>query len=318
MINQPIIRLLMAVTVGFLLHSCNELPDDIRMPEESDSFTYLTTGLTDRNVLVIFEDRSGTIWAGTGDGVGRLNGDKFTLLNSGDGLISGPIKAIAQTDDGNLWFGGANGISIYDGASFQNLEVSNVTALLADSRGTVWVGLDNGLYRIQSNGQILFYNDANCSSCNYFDEIHEDSSKNVWFATWGGVLRFNGTQFSSFDSSNGLEDDYVQAIGEDHLGRIWFGHYLTDQISIYRNGSFSTETNPGASSDLLALAPNGKNMFIGTWGGGVLLHDGVIIQPLALPKSDEFINHILSDSKGNVWIGTSKNGLIRHLPKQSL
>lgn len=314
--NNLFCRLAFAVTVGFILNSCNELPEDLRRPEELNSFSYLSAGLSTREVLVIFEDRSGMIWAGTGDGVGQLDGDKFTLYNAADGLFSGPVKAIAQTADGEIWFGGANGLSIYDGSSFQNVDVSGVTSLLYDTRGTMWVGLSEGLYKIQSNGQIFFYNDAACTNCNYIDEIREDSDGNVWFATWGGALKFNGSQFTSFDSSNGLEDDFVQAVAEDNLGRIWLGHYLSDQISIYRNGNFSTVTNPGASNDLLTLAANGKNMYIGTWGGGVLLYDGVVVKPLKLPESDEFINHILSDSKGNIWIGTSENGLIRHLPKQ--
>jgi len=300
---------------GFLLiQGCNELPEGLVSADTPGSFTYLNSGLTNKNVWVVFEDRSGNIWAGTDNGVGRLDGEKFTLFDAGDGLITGGVRAIMQSTDGNLWFGGPGGISIYDGLNFDNNEGLIVNSLLQDSDGNIWIGMYDGLYRIQPNSQVFYYNDPNCPECNYMDEIREDSEGNVWFATYQGVLQFDGAGFNWFTEADGLEDTYVQAIAEDHRGRVWFGHYLTERISIYNNGTFTTETNPAATNDLVSLAAKGKNMYIATWGGGLLLYDGVVVQPVKLPKSDEIINHVSVDSKGTVWIGTSENGVIRHIP----
>ena len=300
---------------GLLLAACNELPDDLRTPDDIGSFTYISSGLTSKDIQVIFEDRSGKIWVGTGDGIGRLDGERFTLFDTGDGLFPGGYRAVTQTADGDIWFGGDYGISIFNGNSFVNLETETVVSLLSDSGQNIWIGTWGGLYLIDPDGQVFFLGDEACEPCNYVDEIREDSDGNIWFGTWGGAFRFNGTQFTKFDSSNGLSDDYVQAVAEDRMGRVWLGHYLSDQISIYNGGSFEQETNPGASNDVLSLSAAGKNMYIGTWGGGVLIHDGVVVRPVKLPRSDDYIHHILTDSKGYIWIGTSENGLIRHIPK---
>ncbi len=58
----------------------------------------------------------------------------------------------------------------------------------------------------------------------------------MWFATDAGVSRFNGYEFENFDYSNGLTDNTVFLITEDHKGRIWFGTFNL-KLCYYENDS---------------------------------------------------------------------------------
>ncbi|MFP5284639.1 MAG: two-component regulator propeller domain-containing protein, partial [Thermoanaerobaculia bacterium] len=59
-------------------------------------------GLAQSQVLTLFEDRDGYVWAGTNDGVSRFDGSGFTSFQSSDGLPPGPVRAVRQSADGAL------------------------------------------------------------------------------------------------------------------------------------------------------------------------------------------------------------------------
>ena len=58
---------------------------------------------------------------------------------------------------------------------------------------------------------------------NYVDGITQDKSGNVWFATSGGVSRFDGTHFQNFTSKDGLSDTAITSITCDNQGDIVVG-----------------------------------------------------------------------------------------------
>jgi ligand-binding sensor domain-containing protein len=53
--------------------------------------------------------------------------------------------------------------------------------------------------------------------------IREDKNGTLWFATMGGVSRYDGTGFKTFTTEQGLADNYVMNITEDENRNIWFG-----------------------------------------------------------------------------------------------
>ncbi|MEM6299957.1 MAG: two-component regulator propeller domain-containing protein, partial [Bacteroidota bacterium] len=69
------------------------------------------------------QDKRGTIWCGTnGGGIGKLEGEKFSVLTTRDGLCGNQVWHI-QYDEAkdHLWFVTFNkGISLYDGKKFTN------------------------------------------------------------------------------------------------------------------------------------------------------------------------------------------------------
>jgi ligand-binding sensor domain-containing protein len=95
------------------------------------------------------------VWAGTwGGGVSRFDGKRWHNYTVKDGLAGNLVYAIAQDEQGVLWFGTENGVSRYDGKAWQNfrrqdgLLESNVYAIAAAPGGSVWAGTKRGVARI--------------------------------------------------------------------------------------------------------------------------------------------------------------------------
>lgn len=68
-----------------------------------------------RNIQDIHEDQAGRLWLAGEGGVCILSDDKFTQLLDSSGQPFNGIKFILQDADQNIWFGGRNGLWIYDG-----------------------------------------------------------------------------------------------------------------------------------------------------------------------------------------------------------
>jgi hypothetical protein len=103
----------------------------------------------------------GTQWFGTDKGVARHIGYKtlegWTAFDEKDGLIDNFVQAIAADPFGNVWFGTANGVSLFNGSSWTSFSKrdglcsGNVQCIAVDKNGTVWMGTDQGVTSLQNN-----------------------------------------------------------------------------------------------------------------------------------------------------------------------
>ncbi len=133
-------------------------------------FDRITTqeGLPNQEVLALFEDRDGFIWAGTGDGLARLEGTRIRVFhhdhNDPGSLAHDQVMGIAQDASGTLWIATMDGLARYDARSdtFTNLHIPAVgtNARQADRMQQVlplgdtllWVVTEAGLYRYDIRG----------------------------------------------------------------------------------------------------------------------------------------------------------------------
>lgn len=55
-------------------------------------------------------------------------------------------------------------------------------------------------------------------------DITEDRDGNIWFATQGqGVQRYDGVQWTTYTTADGLARDHVQTVIQTRDGAMWFG-----------------------------------------------------------------------------------------------
>lgn len=108
----------------------------------------------------------GTQWFGTDMGVARHVGsntlEKWTIFNTGNGLIDNFVQFIAVDKKGKIWLGTKGGISVFDGAAWTNytekdgLNSNNVRCITVDRDEVVWLGTDNGVNSFY-NGKFTSY-----------------------------------------------------------------------------------------------------------------------------------------------------------------
>ena len=68
-------------------------------------------GLSSDQVLALFEDREGTIWVGTSEGIDRFREWPVTSLSVKQGLSNSTATSVLATRDGSIWIGTADGLN---------------------------------------------------------------------------------------------------------------------------------------------------------------------------------------------------------------
>lgn len=160
--------------------------------------------------------------------------------------------------------------------------------------------------------------------------IFQDKKGVFWFGTNGaGVYRFDGIHLNQFTEKDGLSNNQILSIQEDQFGNIWFGTGIFG-VSKFNGRTFTSY----ATNERLHFSKNfkkewkiAKNDLWFFAGGGVYhyYNTSFVYLPLAETKSisDQSLTSpfvlsrfavysILKDKKGNVWLGTQAQGVLRY------
>ena len=159
--------------------------------------------LSDKLVLKIIEDKSGTIWLATdGNGIFRYNKGEFTHLTNKNGLTDNNTSDILEDKQGNIWIGTfSGGTSKFDGTTFTNFTKDGVIkgvetgGFYEDKKGNIWFTAENvGVYKYDGTNFTL-YTTENGLTSNLVLSILEDNKGQHWFGTWQGICIFDGEKF---------------------------------------------------------------------------------------------------------------------------
>lgn len=115
----------------------------------------INDGLSQSLVTTIIQDNNFGIWIGTQDGLNRFDGKTFEVFTPDDhpNILSQSFKCSAKTNDGRLWFGTMNGLTLYDPNSekFQSFTLNKkqslqIESIFVDSKSNLWIAtIGNGL-----------------------------------------------------------------------------------------------------------------------------------------------------------------------------
>jgi len=261
-----------------------------------------STSLPSSRIRSVFVDSRQVLWVGTEGGLWshHPDGEEGDSLDLPE-LRRARVSAIAEDPAGDLWFGTkGDGLVRWqrDGGSLTRFPFKSknqdgrshgeVSALLVDGTGTLWVGTHGGLHRFD-RGSGIFYRyqhestDPNSLSNNRVTAIHQDHKENLWIGTYVGLNRL--------DPQTGSVRRYARVRGQANTlsdNRIW---------SIY-------ERSPG-------------ELYLGTSGGLNRLDvaSGEVTR-IARERQDPRGNRILGilgDEEGNIWL-SSNRGISRFDP----
>ena len=97
----------------------------------------LTEGMPSLTISGFIEDLAGNVWAGTQNGLVKIDPERWLLsvLNSDNGLVGNNFNrnAFLRDETGRLYFGGADGLSIFDPAKLEP-ERSDFSVYVTDIR----------------------------------------------------------------------------------------------------------------------------------------------------------------------------------------
>ncbi len=239
-----------------------------------------------------------------------------------DGLPRNTITAITQTPDGYLWLGTPQGVIRFDGATFTAMEASRsksfvrarTRVLLADHLGRLWIGTGTaGIIRYDGEGFTVI-DDRNGLPHPTISAICEDFCGTVWLACWDGSLAWVDAEDKVHPVASVTGEPVHEPIQlvRDAWGRMWFAQNDTYGQLV---GGVATNVTRIHGANLM-LCPRRD--------GGLWVTTGTELQKLPPPDSTNAIEStalplkryqvacLLEDHLGNLWIGTSGQGLLRY------
>ncbi len=174
--------------------------------------------LSHDNVLGLFVDHEGTLWAGTEDGLSAFDPatERFRVYRPQKPPWFRRYRAIAEDAQGALWLGSLGGdlqrldpatgnFTIYRQGSGGVGE--QVNTVCVDRSGIVWAGTQSGLDRLDpATGKFTAYAERDGLPDSSVNSILEDGRGDLWLSTGNGLSRFSPPTktFSNYYTSDGL------------------------------------------------------------------------------------------------------------------
>ncbi len=92
-------------------------------------------------VNALLEDRRGTLWAATNDGLFRYAGNHWSRVTEADGYDGEQAFSVYEDRAGRVWVGAARGLYRHDGTQLQLVDstATYVDSLVEDDAGNLWV-----------------------------------------------------------------------------------------------------------------------------------------------------------------------------------
>ncbi len=242
-----------------------------------------------------FIDHSGNIWtillSGKGEYVQRFDGVSWKSFGKNDGFPSSKrdraYKILFEDRNGNLWFGASSaeiygGLMKFNGTNWASYTRDDgfigksVNSIVEDHDGNIWVATNKGL-NVFDGASWEYFSEKDKLPSNIINTTIVDRNGRVWVGTAKGLALFDKGKWSLFNSKNGLAHNNVRIMKEDSRGNVWVG----------------------AAS---AAKKGGVSVYIdGSWVS------------FASDKLPNFYTHdIFEDSKGNMWILTIGNGVLKY------
>ncbi|HAF62626.1 MAG TPA: hypothetical protein DCK95_09920 [Anaerolineaceae bacterium] len=166
-------------------------------------------------------------------------------------------------------------------------------------------------------------------SSNVVNEVIQDQYGLIWIATFDGLIRYDGKNFTIFkkDASdpNSLINDAVWTIYQDRDGYLWVGtDGGLDQFDRASQSFIHYQSDPLVAGSISSnyvrsiLQDSGGYLWIGTSGGGLCKYDYESEEFETFTHDDNsnysiasnIVRSIYEDSRGYLWVGTW-NGLDR-------
>jgi ligand-binding sensor domain-containing protein/serine phosphatase RsbU (regulator of sigma subunit) len=313
------------------LNMLNTQTDEITVfRSDGETTTPTQSTMSDNAVSGIAKAADGTLWIATrGGGVNSLKfasvtrspeTAEFHAYTTSNGLSDNFVRSVFVGHGGQIWIGTRNGLDVLNSCTgevfvFKNspnnprsLSGNDITSIVEDQSGLMWLGtsgsgLNKFVPRSAYFANVRFAtstaNDDGVKTNTTVSAVYQNSDRSLWIGTAGGASLFPagfpvvakqaGAEpllSLSKEDGNTLSDDLVTAILPDRFNSdlVWIG--TESGLNLYSRSKRTTRIFRHSDADATSL-------------------------------SDDYINCLLQDNTGAIWVGTGGGGLSR-LDRQTL
>ena len=229
--------------------------------------------ISDRSFNSFYEDSAGQIWAGDAEGlfaVAKNNGE--ISFNKIDIKTANNVRTIAQARDGNLWFGGSDGV-----------------------------------FRRSPAGNFTFYPIARSSDYDQVFKVTEDSGGRIWIAHTRGIFIIQPAAVPAAVPVPTIEIRELAVIEQTVYANFELPEIAPDTILRFIFNEDSANRREAIVHDVFA-ASDSKIWFAAQ--GFLYSAFGEKVRRVSdSPVLPFYIQNFAEDSAGNLWIGTNSGAL---------
>jgi ligand-binding sensor domain-containing protein/signal transduction histidine kinase len=354
----------------FLVWGCGLCPGAELALEDSQYWarTWQTDdGLPRNTINCLAQTPDGYLWLGTPFGVIRFDGVTFTRMERDfhPGFTRARSRVLYTDAQGRLWIGtGTAGIIRYDGTAFTVIDAGKglphptVSAICEDTRGTIWIGFQNGqiawvdatdrVHPIaaetgpRGEGAVQLVRDRQgvlwFAQVNAYGQLLESLATNVvvspnqpvvlcpsrdggmWVLAGTGLKKISGPNSSQPDRAfpTPVRPNQLSVLFEDHQGDLWLGSQR-EGVFRYSGGKFIREFSTNHRI-LAILEDSERNLWIGTEGGGVSRLQRRVFHSLAAREGlpQTVLRSVCESSDGDIWLSGQGPLLMKWRPERGL
>jgi signal transduction histidine kinase len=233
--------------------------------------------------LALFQDREGSVWAATSNGLDRFRDFAVTTLSVKQGLSSAAVGSVLADSDGSVWLGTYGGLNRWN----------------------------NGKITIASTGSEKRDGKLNGLAPN---SLFQDDRGQIWISTNAGVGHLENDRFAPI---RGVPGGPVHGIAQDKAGNLWFANQENGLFRLSARSEFQQiprdklrhKDNPSA----LAADPVRGGLWLGFFNGGIeYFRDGEVRASFGGADGLGYgrVSRFQFDRDGTVWVAT-EGGLSR-------
>jgi hypothetical protein len=287
-------------------------------------------GLPSMGIRCIYKDTRGLLWIGTDAGLSNFDGKSFRIFKPSEGMTASQIWAIAEDDEGNLWFGSmGEGLYKYDGVQFKrftkkdgladdrirvlswskkfnclvvggydyisNIKDDKITSFRGNLTDKIFFGAVTG---IVDAGEFMYI-----TTYSHHNPIRFYPGRNDFITVNDFGKNYPGSSFSCYITSKG------DTVFSNHNFGVWL---------INKNGTLKNDT----IGQIFGITEDNRgDLWLASWSiagmnfkGGVFRYDGKTFQNYtsAFGITDREIWTVFYDKEHDIlWIGTLKEGLFK-------
>jgi ligand-binding sensor domain-containing protein/signal transduction histidine kinase len=268
-------------------------------------------GLSNDFVRSLAEDGLGTIWAGTDNGLLRLDRDRFVRVDGVSGIPGLAVHSVYPDRAGRLWVGGSKLLCL-QGANATEYTLSGeasqnrVKSILQTQDGTLWVGTVSGLNRMPP-GHDKFERVPGITGT--VRVLRQTPDGVLWIGTIGqGAFQYNAGKLTQITAPSALPSNTVLNFFEDSEKNLWIGTQ-TGMLRLTKAQVVIVPLPKANDADFGTIYMDRDGSF---WIGSTLLFqmkEGAAV-PQNLPGLNGIhVRNVYRDRAGSLWVGTDGDGV---------
>jgi signal transduction histidine kinase/ligand-binding sensor domain-containing protein len=293
-----------------------------RIPQTSDKLQIFNAkaGLSADNCIPVLEDREGTIWVATRDGLDQF---RYTAL-APVALPTSMIEiAIAPAEDGDIWVAGSYNFVGRIHSATNNVSFASVEAFkpYRDPAGVTWT-MGNAL-RQWKNGrfQRVAQSPAGVAESFGYWQVSGDRSGTLWaFADTHGFFSLDHGRWKAWATPPQVAKQHSANMFSDSTGLIWVSTYEGDVVTMDQGKVAEHPLTPGGPHFIKAFAEHAWHEIWAGGAGGLALIDEGQVRPIRssglLDVAGDDVTGIIDAGNDGLWLSTADS--VIHVPKSEV